>query len=77
MGVSVTNSRVLDGYISSDLKYLNIRTKSSGFSLIKVYLSENPNVYDIFRINVGSVITPESPINVLVKITLIIIIYCI
>lgn len=66
MGVQVTNSRVIDGYISLDLKFLHLKSKSAGFSLVKVYLLENPSVYDIFRINVGSVITPESPINVVI-----------
>lgn len=54
--VSATNPKVVDGYVSSDLKYLHIKSKSSGFTLVKVFLKDNPNVLDIFRINVGSVI---------------------
>lgn len=64
--VSATNPKILEAYISSDLKYLHIKSKSPGFTLVKVFLKDNPNVIDIFRVNVGSIIIPESPVQVIV-----------
>ena len=41
-----------------------MRAKSEGVSLVSVYLLENPAIYDIFLVVVGTIITPSSPVNV-------------
>jgi len=42
-----------------------LRAKSEGLALVTVYLTENPSIFDIFYVNVGSVITPtQSPVYV-------------
>ena len=43
---------------------MTVKAKSSGSSLCVVYLKENPGVYDVFFVMVGSLIQPGSPLNV-------------
>lgn len=61
--VKVTNSRVLSASISYS-SLLNLRAISSGTSICTVYLEANPHIYDIFFVNVGSIVSPSSPVYV-------------
>lgn len=61
--VKVTNSRVLSATIS-DGSLLNLRAISTGTSICTVYLEANPHIYDIFFVNVGSIVHPSSPVSV-------------
>lgn len=35
-----------------------------GYSLCYIYVQDNPNIYDVFIINVGSMVIPSSPVYV-------------
>lgn len=61
--VKVTNTKVLSATIS-DGSLLNLRAISSGTSICTVYLEANPHIYDIFFVNVGSIVNPSSPVLV-------------
>ncbi|KAL4472934.1 hypothetical protein ABPG72_007811 [Tetrahymena utriculariae] len=59
--VKVTNTKVLSATIS-DGSLLNLRAISAGHSICIVYLEANPHIYDIFFVNVGSIVSPSSPV---------------
>lgn len=61
--VKVTNTKVLSATIS-DGSLLNLRAISAGTSICIVYLEANPHIYDIFFVNVGSIVNPSSPVFV-------------
>ena len=65
LGLSISDHRILEGSLVEKNSILYLRAKSEGLALVTVYLTENPSVFDIFYVNVGSVITPtQSPVYV-------------
>ena len=60
--IEIGNSLVLKATLKNQL--LQLRGKSLGVSMVKVYLADKPEVFDIFSVTVGSVITPASPVHV-------------
>lgn len=60
----MTNPKAIDLKILNYEQILIVKAKSVGSSICFIYLEENPNVYDIFLINVGSIVTPSSPVYV-------------
>ena len=64
MGIYISNPKVIDAELREGNSILHLRAKAFGVSLCSVYLLDNPQVYDIFVVRVGSIITPTSPIFV-------------
>ena len=62
--IHTSNPNVIEGHISVDKKYLTLKAKSEGTSLVKLYLDDNPGIYDVFYVSVGSIIKPVSPVKV-------------
>ncbi len=64
LGVYFSNQKVLTGELTERNSVLHIRAKSQGVSICTVYLIDNPMIFDIFVVMVGSVITPISPVSI-------------
>lgn len=58
-----TNPNAVSVKLSEDHS-LWIKAKSIGSSIIKIQLMDNPSVFDIFIVNVGTIIQPSSPVAV-------------
>ena len=43
---------------------MTLNGKSIGSSLCTVYLKDNENIFDIFFVTVGSIVTPSSPVYI-------------
>jgi len=63
-GLHVTNPKAIELKVLNFDQVLNVKAKSVGSSICFIYLEENPNIYDVFIINVGSMVTPSSPVYV-------------
>ena len=64
MAIYISNQKVIEAELREGNSILHLRAKSFGVSLCSVYLLDNPQVYDIFIVRVGSIITPTSPVLV-------------
>ena len=60
-----SHSEVVSTEIDDHYTSLTIRGLEKGESVIFVHLQSNPEIYDVFRVKVGSIVIPtESPINI-------------
>lgn len=57
LGIRVTNQHAIDGNLVERNSIVKIRAKSAGVSLVMVYLEDAPEIYDIFMVMVGSMIS--------------------
>ena len=62
LSLSISNHNVLEGSLVEKNSLLRIRAKAEGLAICTVYLTENPAIFDIFYVMVGSIITPASPV---------------
>jgi len=60
----ITNPKIVDLKVLNFEQTLIVKAKSIGSSICFISLDENPNVFDVFVINVGSIVTPSSPVYV-------------
>jgi len=64
IGIVVTNPQIVDCVLSRDKQNIILFSKQLGYSFLKVFLSNQPDIYDIFIVNVGSIIEPASSLNI-------------
>ncbi len=64
LGLHITNSTSVEARILGNYSNLYIRAKADGVSSLTVYLLDDPSIYDVIVVSVGSVINPASPVRV-------------
>lgn len=63
VGFELSHPRVINAYLDEYNQTLVLSASGSGDCNIKIYLTNAPHIYDIFRIRVTSVVKPASPVN--------------
>jgi nuclear pore complex protein Nup210 len=61
--LEVSDSRVVHAVLEKSNSTLHLRTQYVGSTLVKVYLIDRPEVYDLFQVTVSSVMKPMSPLH--------------
>lgn len=62
LGVSLSHPGVLKVTVDSFEQKLNIQSIGSGDCNVLVYMVNNKNVFDVFKVKVSSIVRPLSPV---------------
>jgi len=64
VGFELSHPRVLSAFLNEFNSSLQLKAEGSGECNVVVYLLKQPQIYDIFKVRVQSVVKPHSPVNV-------------
>lgn len=64
VGFELSHPRVLSASLNEFNSSLQLKAEGSGECNVVVYLLKQPQIYDIFKVRVQSVVKPHSPVNV-------------
>lgn len=59
----VSDPKVAEATVSDDKQHLRIQAKSPGSTLVLLYLNGSSHVYDVIDLEVGSLLSPSSPVH--------------
>lgn len=59
-----THGSIVSLEVDQETQSLIIRGLNKGETLVYVHLAQNPNIFDVFKVRVGSLVTPVSPVKV-------------
>lgn len=63
IGYSVSHPKVVNVEIDSFTQTMSLVTQGQGDCNILVYLENHPEIYDIIRVRVSSIVRPLSPVT--------------
>ncbi len=64
VGIELSHPRVLSASLKEFNSSIILKAEGSGECNVVVYLLKQPQIYDIFKVRVQSVVKPHSPVNV-------------
>jgi hypothetical protein len=62
VGIELSHPRVVTASLDLYNSTINIKAEGSGECNVVIYLVKNPNIYDVFKVRVSSVVKPYSPV---------------
>jgi hypothetical protein len=64
LGIELSHPKVVSARLDQYNSTIIMNAEGSGECNVLVYLIKNPQIYDVFRVRVSSVVKPYSPVHV-------------
>ena len=62
VGIELSHPRVVTASLDHYNSTINIKAEGTGECNVLIFLVKNPNIYDVFKVKVSSVVKPYSPV---------------